>query len=240
MAGNSLRNTLSVIHDDYSHDPLNTFDWIMDVNELAGNKVSFYFIPEQKHPIYDSFYNLDEPVIRKLLKRIYSRGHEIGYHGSYTSYNDLKQTCREVDILRQVMEFEGIKRDIIGGRQHYLRWEALTTARNLDIAGMHYDSTLTYAERPGFRCGTSRKYPMYDYIEHKKLNLYQYPLIVMDASVIDNDYMNMGYTDVARDYMIKLKHASLRHGGVFTLLWHNARLQTDKSRSIYKELISVN
>ena len=35
--------------------------------------------------------SLDEPVIRKLLKRIYSQGHEIALHPIYYSYNDVNQ-----------------------------------------------------------------------------------------------------------------------------------------------------
>jgi len=29
-------------------------------------------------------------------------------------------------------------------------------------AGMDYDSTLSYADRPGFRCGTCSEYPAFD------------------------------------------------------------------------------
>jgi hypothetical protein len=58
----------------------------MDVNELAGQLVAFYFIPENTHPSFDNRVNLDDPRMRALLRRIHGRGHEIGLHPGYNTY----------------------------------------------------------------------------------------------------------------------------------------------------------
>jgi len=143
----------------------------------------------------------------------------------------------EANRLRRIMDEEGISQDKIGNRQHYLRWSTPETARNLEQAGISYDTTLGYADHPGFRCGTCFEYHMYDLIERKPLRLKQRPLIVMEESVIDDCYLGMGYADEALDLMRTLKKRALQFGGDFTLLWHNSHFMAAKDREFYEALI---
>jgi hypothetical protein len=211
-------------------------NWMMDVNEEAGNRVAFYFITDHTHP-FDARYRMNELGIRRLLRAIHSRGHEIGLHASYNTYLNPEQTRREADILRRTLDDAGIPYAELGGRQHYLRWQTPQTARNWEVAGMSYDSTLCYADCAGFRCGTSREFIMYDVIARRPTKLKQRPLVLMDCSVVSDDYMAMGYTDEAMAYMQTLKERSLSLGGEFTLLWHNSDLPGPESRDIYQNLI---
>ena len=100
------------------------------------------------------------------------------------------------------------------------------------------DGTLSYADRPGFRCGTCREYPMYDVVERRPLKLKQRPLIVMDCSVIDDRFLGLGYTDQALDLMLTLKRQALRYGGDFTLLWHNSHFNHPKDQEFYQVLVT--
>ena len=52
------------------------------LGNLGENLVAFYFIAGGNHP-NDAWYRIDQPVIRRLLRRIHERGHEIGIHFSY-------------------------------------------------------------------------------------------------------------------------------------------------------------
>jgi peptidoglycan/xylan/chitin deacetylase (PgdA/CDA1 family) len=231
-------NTLCSSWGDYRFDPMNTFDWIMDVNEKAGNRVAFYFMAGCPADAMNGCYSIHEPRIRALMRRIHARGHEIGLHGGYGSYLDEAQCVKEAGILREVMESEGICQAGMGNRQHYLRWRTPETARCLEKAGMEYDSTLGYADRPGFRCGTSFPYPMYDLTGRKPLRLRQHPLVLMEGTVVDDSYIGMGYTERALDLMLELKRRALRPGGNFTLLWHNSALGSDAARRMYRELVA--
>lgn len=75
--------------------------------------------------------------------------------------------ARSVATLRRGRAEEGIDQPVLGDRQHFLRWETSTTARLWDANGLDYDSTLSCADRPGFRCGTCREYPLYDLHERR-------------------------------------------------------------------------
>jgi hypothetical protein len=215
---------------------LAAIDWMMDVNERAGNRVAFYFITDRNHPL-DAHYRMDEPVIRRLLRRIHDHGHEIGLHPSYTSYSDSKRTVKEANILRSAMEAEGIHQTEIGGRQHFLRWSSPLTARNWEAAGMQYDSTLSYADQAGFRCGTCHEFQMFDPTQDRALKLRQRPLVLMECSVIADRYMGLGYSDEALAVMQGFKSVCKRVGGVFTLLWHNSHFSGERDKEFYGEMV---
>lgn len=222
----------------YRYDPVNTFDWIMDENEKVGNVVTFYFISGHSVPKMDGDYNLDEPRIRDLMRRIHMRGHKIGLHGSYGTFLNPFEYHKDLDTLKMVMEEEGIKQLEIGNRQHYLRWSSSVTAKILEEENVQHDSTLGFAEHAGFRCGTSHEYPMYDLICRVQLKLQQRPLIVMECSVIDSSYMGLGETDRALNFMQTLKDRCRQFDGQFSLLWHNCGFMTKERKNIYKELLA--
>ena len=239
MATANLLNFFNQHRGNYSHDPYyQAIDWMMDVNENVGNKIAFYFIVEHSHPNIDGCYHMDEIAIRSLLKRIALRGHEIGLHGSYYTYQNVDQLQREVNTLRRVLEEENIQQDFIGGRQHVLRWKSPTTAVIWDTVGMDYDSTLAFAERAGFRCGTCREYPMFDTFARRKLGIKQRPLVLMESTVIAKRYMNLGYSKKSIEKMQYLKEICRKFNGDFTLLWHNTHFQNINDKLFYEELIS--
>ena len=98
--------------------------------------------------------------------------------------------------------------------------------------------SLGYADHSGFRCGICYEYTLFDLIKRKQLNVKERPLIVMDCSVIDERYMDMGATQKAFDYMNTLKSRCKIFNGDFTLLWHNDRFQNINEVQIYEQLIS--
>ena len=120
---------------------------------------------------------------------------------------------------------------------HYLRWSWPTTAYGWIMSGFDYDSTLSYADRPGFRCGTCHEYKMFDPLLQKQLNLIQRPLIVMETSVIAKRYLGLGYGQLALDKIRELKYQCQKVQGNFTLLWHNSSFVHPASRNIYEEVL---
>lgn len=156
-------NTKRQLH---SQDPYNTFDWIMTHSEKVNLKSAFYFICGGIHQ-NDADYDISHPVIRSLLREVHARGHEIGLHPSYDTYLNSLKLKEEFHYLKKICNEEGIQQKNWGGRMHYLRWEHPTTLQAWEDAGLNYDTTLSYADRPGFRCGTCFEYPAFNPL-HKK------------------------------------------------------------------------
>lgn len=213
-------------------DPFYTFESIMDLSDRYGSRSAFYFMAGGCSA-KDGDYCLGHHSITALMSRIHERGHEIGYHGSYNTYRDADKTGREVEHLLWAAERLGIKQDNWGGRQHYLRWSAPATWRNYAEAGLNYDATLSYADHAGFRCGTCHPFQPFDVEQSEPLNLTEYPLTVMECSVLDSRYMNLPHEE-ALQYILKLKSACRKYAGVFGLLWHNTRFVDPAEVELYR------
>lgn len=227
-------NSQTVLH---PKDPANTFDWIMDVSERHGLKSAFYFICGRTVPSLDADYEPEHPAIRALMRRIHARGHEIGLHPSYGSYQKPEVIRAEAGRLRRIAREEGIEQPEWGGRMHYLRWEQPTTLRAWADAGMTYDSTLGYADRPGFRCGTCHEYPAFDPVAGQALPLGVRPLVAMECTVMAPRYMGLGAGDAALAKFVQLKNACQAVGGCFTLLWHNSQFDSAAERALYEAVL---
>lgn len=221
----------------HPRDPFNTFDWLMDTSEGVGITSAFYFICGRTDPRLDAQYEPEHPAIRHLMRRIHERGHEIGLHPSYDTCAHPERIAREGQRLQRICKEEGIEQSQWGGRMHYLRWQWPTTAYGWEQAGFHYDSTLSYADRPGFRCGTCHPYPMFDPVAQRPLRLIQLPLIAMECSVIAPRYLGLGYGPDALSLFQRLKQRCQAVGGQFTLLWHNSHFTTAADRELYRQVV---
>ena len=218
-------------------DPFNTFDWIMDVSERHGLKSAFYFICGRTDASKDADYEPEHPAIRALMRRMHARGHEIGLHPSYGSYQTPLVIKQEADRLRRIAREEGIAQTEWGGRMHYLRWAQPATLQAWSDAGMNYDSTLSYADLPGFRCGTCFEYPAFNALRQQALPLRVRPLIAMECTVIAPRYMGLGTGKAALNKFRDLKNACKAVGGCFTLLWHNSQFGSLEERALYEAVL---
>ena len=120
---------------------------------------------------------------------------------------------------------------------HYLRWDQRVTPTALANAGLHYDSTLGYADHPGFRCGTCHPFPYFDIDQGVATNLLIRPLVAMECTVLAKRYLGLGATPDAFEVFAGLKQACRRVGGEFSLLWHNSFLFCDAERELYRAVI---
>ncbi len=217
-------------------DPYNTFTWLMDLSEQHNLKSAFYFICGVTDKKYDADYHLSHPAIRDLMTNISKRGHEIGLHPSYSTYQNQKAFLQEAETLKTACQDLGIEQSEFGGRMHYLRWQP-ETMMLWEKAGMAYESTLSYADRPGFRCGTCFEYPAINPISKETLNLRIRPLIAMECSVINVGYLGLGDGQLALDKFINLKKTCEAVNGCFTLLWHNSEFNNNQKR-LYQNVLA--
>ncbi len=220
----------------HQFDPYNTFDFIMKVSEKNNIKSAFYFIAGNTAGNVDGYYNLDMPFIRQLMRTMHFRGHEIGLHPSYDTYLSRDNLQKEFDNLLRVTSQEGIKQEHWGGRQHYLRWQAPITWQTWEDVGLSYDSSLGFAENIGFRCGTCYDFPVFNLLSSSALKLREYPLIVMEETLLGKNYQNKTLSQ-AYEAIIELSHTVRYFKGTFTLLWHNSMLASSDQKIVYKNII---
>lgn len=228
-----LYHFLNIKQSDYNREKI---DFIMNENEKVGNKVAFYFITEYTSK-YDSNFNFGAIEMRRLFRDIHSRGHEIGLHPGYNCFDNPTNFKLSANTLKRVLKEENISQSVIGGRMHYLRWDITKTPQLWEKYGFDYDSTLSFADKSGFRCGTSREFTMFDLVGRKALKLKQRPLINMECTVISSDYESLGYSEHALERFIYFKNVSHKYSGSYTLLWHNTHFGTVMDDYFYTQLI---
>jgi hypothetical protein len=202
-------------------------------------KSAFYYIPQQTHPELDPADYLEYPHVMAQWKMILARSHEIGVHPGYETCQSSEAIAVAANRIRQALNKLGYDDDMIGGRQHFLRWSTPETSRYWEKAGLSYDSTLGYADQPGFRCGVCYEYPLYDVVERRPLNLRERPLIVMDCTVVDDQYMGLGLGQEAYDKIVFLKETCRKYNGDVTILWHNQRFAHRGERELYTSILDA-
>ncbi|MBE0471795.1 MAG: MarR family transcriptional regulator [Methyloprofundus sp.] len=213
-----------------------SISWMMDVNEAAGNRVAFYFITHNTSKL-DTAEDFDSPRMRALFREIARRGHEIGLHPGYETYNNPTNFAKTVNKLKRVLQEEGIAQESIGGRQHFLRWDIGQTPHLWEQNGLAYDSTLSFADKTGFRCGVCYEFTMYDLVNRKPLELKQRPLIVMECTIIASRYEGLGYTEQAMQRFSYFKKVSHQFNGTFILLWHNSYFNSELDSIFYRKIV---
>jgi hypothetical protein len=223
------------------HHPNNTFSFIMAASERNGLQSTFFFKPGVSDSRFDSPYSVDAPPVASLLSEIHARGHQLGLHPSYHTYRDRERLQTEFAILLEAAERLGIRQEAWGGRQHFLRFAVPMTWRNYASVGLAYDATLTYADEPGFRCGTCYGFPVYDLEQRRSLPLRERPLIAMESSLLDRSEVRWGsrrHLDAARERITRLADVCRRFAGSFSLLWHNTSLITPAQQRVYQDILS--
>ncbi|MBI96622.1 hypothetical protein CL656_05700 [bacterium] len=221
-----------------SKDPFDTFKWIINENSKNNLKSEFYFMAQKNfHWRYDTGYKIYSPFIKKLIKFISNEGHLVGVHPGYNTFLDQNKFSSEVDFFLKTCESIGIHQKEWGGRMHYLRFRWPNTIGFWAESKFSYDATMGYADRPGFRCGTCHEYQIYDHQADKILDIREKPLIVMEASIISRQCLNLGIGDEALNYLISLKEKCKKVDGKFTFLWHNCQFENLNDRILYQKLI---
>jgi hypothetical protein len=179
---------------------------------------------------FDSGYDLRDPKVRRVIAWLMAQGAEIGIHPSYGSFRDRDKLGEEVRILRSVTGL-----DYMGGRQHYLRWHPESWA-DWESCGLSYDSTVGYADRIGFRCGTCLPYHPWLIDSNREAGLLEIPLLVMDETLAD--YMQLD-AERALEAVSDVVARCRLVGGVFTLLWHNSSLLEPRYGHLYSKVLEI-
>ena len=222
----------------YINDPFNKFEWMMDQSEKRNYKSTFNFIFGRTSKNMDGSYEITDKSIIDLIKKISYRGHKIGLHFSFNSFNNKKAITIESEKFFKFTKRIALKQSVWGSRMHFLKWKWPETALYLANTNIDFDSSLCYADKPGFRCGTCHPYKMYDPVSQKSIDLIQAPLILMECSMFSNKYMGLQYSKEAYDQIKELKKACREVEGKFVILWHNTQLISKFERNLFIDCIT--
>jgi hypothetical protein len=206
--------------------PLCNFSDIMSLEEKYEATSSFYFMAEDAGE-QDYAYRIDD--FEPVLKEIVDRGCEVGLHGGHTSYLNVEELKIKKKRLEKILD-----RNVIGYRNHYLRFRVPETWEYLHDAGFSYDTTFGYHDHIGFRNGMCHPFRPFNRTTGKPIEILEIPLTVMMNTF--DDYMKI---DMRRAWEMTKNLIDIvqQYHGVLTVLWHNTDLIGHK-RKFYEKLLN--
>lgn len=192
------------------------FEEVFDfIRILAHQHPVVFFVLCRSNTAFDRSTNLNHPDTVKVLNEL-KQFAIIGLHPSYYSSDQPSLIEKEKQALEKILQ-----QPILASRQHYLRMNIRTTPKLLLKNGIHYDFTMGFATRPGFRSGTSYPFYYYDFEKEMATDLLFVPFCIMDGSYFN--YQNLPIEKTLEEIRL-IKSEITRFGGYFIPLLHEITL----------------
>lgn len=205
----TLYNQWSWIFKGREYSPYLNFKKIIDLEKYYNAKSTFYFLTSNRDP---KRFRYDIEDLEGDLKFIADSGWDIGLHGGYYTYNDLNSMKEQKNKLEEL-----INKEVIGYRNHYLRFKVPETWELLKKAGFKYDTTYGYNNMPGFRNGLCHPFRPYNLYTNKDIDIIEIPLNIMACAL----YKHAKSNDKAWEVTKALIDIVENNSGVLTINWHN-------------------
>lgn len=184
---------------------------IREVAERGGTAT--YFLKAGAEDPHDVAYSLSDRFLQQRLEELNAKDFEIALHPSYRSLDDPEMMRHERDRLQAAA-----RTPLRAVRQHYLRYDPESTPRLHAEAGFTIDSTIGFADRPGFRRGTCLPHRLFDLQNDRPLDVWEMPLTIMESALFNRQDMTV---DEAVESTRLLTATCRRFGGACVVLWHN-------------------
>ncbi len=215
--GSSLKDVLSLnfkrLRDRFQDfDPFDTYALMHDINSRY-DLTPHYFILTSDKTKYDRSLNPAHPLFNNVVKSIaeYSK---IGIHPSYYGSESLSSIQKELNILSSIIGSE-----IDTSRFHFLRMQLPDSFNYLESIGIKEDYSLGFADRIGFRSGTSKPYYWYDIHKDQVTDLLIMPFQIMDVTL--NKYLQLDQKEAVMQCQLIIDRVK-QVNGQFVLIWHNS------------------
>lgn len=209
----------------YKKDPFNTFDIFIKSEKDIQTRYYFY---SGSLNFNNPDYAISKKHIQSIIKRI-SADNPVGIHLGLDTSNNYEL------LKKEIKRFSKNTRKTMFSRFHYLAYNS-KAAGFLGKSNIKEDSSVAFADQPGFRTGCCYSYNLYDLIENKMTNVEENPLILMEGSLLDKQYSNFTFSEIIEE-IDNLGSIVKEYNGNFTVLWHNHRMVENDEIRLYKYLI---
>jgi hypothetical protein len=228
-------------------DPHCNLDAIVAHEQATGARSTFFLLCRHDHRWDGSHPGHYRRMLPSMARALATRA-EVGVHASTMAAGHPRSDDSgpgldlplRTDILgeeRHCLEAL-IGAPVRGERFHNLRG-GYSALPDVAAAGFDYDSTIGFAEEPGFSAGIARPFHPYDRERDRPLDLVTVPLVLMDTTLLSPRYLGLPVTEGRKRALAALE--PLRHwGGAAALLWHNDNLPPNEAHGysrLYAELI---
>jgi hypothetical protein len=160
--------------------------------------------------LIDPSYRVAEPRVGTLLRKLTSKGWEVGIHPGVKTWDD----SAAVAALK-VKVAGACGRDVVLCRQHWLRFSWAATWKAQEQAGITHDFTLGFNDRSGFRNGAALAFHPWDRDTGQAMSIKALPTVLMDSQLYD-----YGNPPDVKAEQARWVDEVIAVGGEIALLWH--------------------
>ncbi|MBX7225981.1 MAG: hypothetical protein K1X55_08110 [Chitinophagales bacterium] len=210
----------------HSKDPFNTFEWWLELHERYAIKTLFFFLMNDNGK-HNANVSPDAFILKKLIAHL-SVKHAIGIHPSYNAYTE--------NLLSDEQTKLGVKTNL--SRQHFLRVHFPAYFNWLIENNIEQDYSIGYADRNGFRAGTTQSFYFFDVLKNQQTGLRLFPFCFTDAVA---SFYRPSTDEEIQEEINNLIHEVKSVDGCFTVLMHNDSfsdvLKKNNWREIYNNIL---
>lgn len=186
---------------------------IMALEEKYNAKSSFYFLALENG---DLGFTFDVEDLGYEMVNIIDNGWEVGLHGGHEAYKNYTQMKKQKARLESILG-----KDVLGYRNHYLRFKVPDTWELLAKSGFKYDTTFGYADCAGFRNGMCHPFKPFNLNTGGEIGILEIPLTIMDCTLFE--YMRLDIKGAWNLFRMLIKNVE-KYNGILTILWHNTNM----------------
>jgi hypothetical protein len=192
--------------------PLRDYQAVLEIEARHSFRSTFFVLHDRYWARNGARFRLADPAIRKIVGLVRNADCEIAVHGGYYRFND---AAAYEESRQAVAELSGS--EVVGIRNHHLRFSGLETWRAQALAGCTYDATYGAKEVLGPRDGVCVPFWAVPPGSEGGGGLVELPLTVMDTTLFR-------YCGHAGEEALEAAWAAItpvvEAGGLVTLLWH--------------------
>lgn len=207
-------DSVGIYLNSFTRDPFDNYPFFMDISEAANLKSHFYFMSASPNTEKKEKRPYSAKRLKMIVSSIRQRGHIIGFHPGFFSTESPHDWKKEKDELESI-----IGGNVLEGRQHYLKFAIPCTFELWENNAMHIDSSLSYHDVEGFRCGTGDMFPVFNFLKRERYNVFERPLILMDATLTGYQKYSIEKISNTLDYYFQLGR---KFKMPITILFHNS------------------
>jgi peptidoglycan/xylan/chitin deacetylase (PgdA/CDA1 family) len=200
-------------------DPFWSFDRILRDERRAGGSSTFFVMAAHAHELDGPAPESYERLRPRLVETLLEGGAEVGLHGSYSAADNPAQLAAEKERLEELSD------PVRGQRYHFLRLDPHRNLGSLEEAGFLYDSTLGFADAPGFRAGIAQPFRPWDFEREAPRGIFEVPLAAMDVTLSAARYLDLSARQAEARLRALLDWAAANGGG-FAVLWHSEQFDS--------------
>lgn len=195
-------------------DPWYNFEWLLKLHDNTKTQLMF-FVHVGDYGRYDKTVNYKLKAFSSFIDTINSRA-EVSIHPSYKASTKKDVLKEELDRLSKLTG-----KKVVKSRQHFLVFALPTYYRMLIELGVEDDFSMGFADKPGFRAGTSNSFYFFDLENNRETNLKIHPFAVMDRTLSSYEGESV---QKASETINNLIENVKKVDGTFVSLWHNESL----------------